>query len=57
MYCLEVIDYVIGEVSDLYVVPSHRRHGIGRRLLAELDEHFRATGCGAVHIEVFGPNQ
>jgi ribosomal protein S18 acetylase RimI-like enzyme len=54
---LEVIGYVNGEVSELYVAPSHRRNGIGRRLLAELDEHFRAAGCGAVQIEVFGPNQ
>jgi len=43
---LEVIDYVNGEVSELYVVRSHRRNGIGRLLLAELDEHFRTAGCG-----------
>jgi GNAT superfamily N-acetyltransferase len=53
----EVVDYVSGEVSELYVAPRYRRRGAGRALLGALDEYFRKAGCGAVHIEVFGPNR
>jgi GNAT superfamily N-acetyltransferase len=53
---LEVIDFRNGEVTELYVVPDARRGGVGRALLERLDEHFREVGCGAVRINVFGPN-
>jgi ribosomal protein S18 acetylase RimI-like enzyme len=53
----EVINYVNGEVSELYVAPRYRRRGAGRALLDALDEHFCQAGCGAVHIEVFAPNR
>jgi ribosomal protein S18 acetylase RimI-like enzyme len=53
---LEVIDFRNGEVTELYVVPYARRTGIGRAFLARLDEHFRAADCGAIGINVFGPN-
>ena len=52
----EVIDYVNGEVTELYVAPAARRRGVATTLLAALDDHFREGGCGAVQIEVFAPN-
>jgi ribosomal protein S18 acetylase RimI-like enzyme len=52
----EVIDYVNGEVTELYVAPSARRHGVATALLAALDDHFKEAGCGVVRIEVFAPN-
>jgi GNAT superfamily N-acetyltransferase len=52
----EVVDYVNGEVTELFVAPSARRRGVATALLAALDEHFRQRGCGAVRIEVFAPN-
>src|SRR4051794_12968591 len=54
---LEVIDYVNGEVTELYVAPRARRGGVATALLAALDDHFRDLACGAVQIEVFAPNQ
>jgi ribosomal protein S18 acetylase RimI-like enzyme len=53
---LAVIDFRNGIVPELYVAPGWRRRGIGRALLARLDEHFRARGCRAAVIEVFAPN-
>ena len=52
----EVIDYVNGEVTELYVAPQARRRGVATALLAALDDHFRKQGCGVVRIEVFAPN-
>ncbi len=52
----EVIDYVNGEVTELYVAPAARRRRIATTLLGALDDHFRERGCGAVRIEVFVPN-
>jgi GNAT superfamily N-acetyltransferase len=52
----EVIDYVNGEVTELYVTSSARRRGVATALLAALDNHFLERGCGVVRIEVFAPN-
>jgi ribosomal protein S18 acetylase RimI-like enzyme len=46
-----------GEVTELYVVPDARNRGIGTALLGALETWFAEEGCGAVHIEVFAPNQ
>src|SRR5204863_6811372 len=52
----EVIAYVNGEVTELYVARPSRRRGVATALLTALDEHFREHRCGAVQIEVFAPN-
>jgi GNAT superfamily N-acetyltransferase len=33
-------------IMDLYVVPGHRRHGIGRRLFDAIERRFAAAGIG-----------
>ena len=38
-------------VGDVRVVPSHRRRGVGRRLLALLLGHGRAIGCALATVE------
>ncbi|MGZ4150177.1 MAG: N-acetyltransferase family protein [Actinomycetota bacterium] len=53
----EIVDFVNGVVTELYVAPAARRRGAGRALLGALDERFRDSGCGAVTIEVFAPNR
>lgn len=32
-------------LNDLYVAPSHRRHGVGRRLLQEAARHAKTQGA------------
>lgn len=43
-----------GEVKRMYVRPSARGQGVGRRLLAELETSARAEGCTALMLET-GP--
>ena len=38
-------------VADVAVAPSHRRRGVGRRLLAALLERGRAVGCREASVE------
>lgn len=54
---LAVIDFRNGIVPELYVAPAWRRRGVGRELLARLEEHFQARDCGAAVIDVFAPNR
>ena len=43
-------DVPFAEVTQLYVTPSHRRHGIARFLMAHAEELARARGCTSVHV-------
>src|SRR5919201_1020018 len=54
---LAVIDFRNGIVPELYVSPDWRRRGVGRALLARLDQHFRGQRCQASVIEVFAPER
>ena len=39
-------------LTEVFVRPQARRRGLGRRALAELDQHARAAGVHAVHLAV-----
>lgn len=39
-----------GEVMAIVVSPEHRRHGIGREMLAGCVERLRSKGCGVVQL-------
>jgi ribosomal protein S18 acetylase RimI-like enzyme len=39
-------------VDEIYVVPSHRRRGLGRRALLVVDEACREIGVRVLHLEV-----
>lgn len=39
-------------VDELYVVPSHRGHGLGRAALEVMDAYCRATGVHVLLLEV-----
>ncbi len=41
------------EVQQLWVHPSHRRAGIGSRLIALFEQHARARGCRTFYLETF----
>jgi ribosomal protein S18 acetylase RimI-like enzyme len=54
---LAVVDFRNGVVAELYVAPAWRARGIGRTLVARLQQHFVDRGCGAMRVEVFAPNR
>jgi GNAT superfamily N-acetyltransferase len=41
----------VAEVKSMYVVPAARGRGLGRRLLARLEEIAAAHGCRAVRLD------
>lgn len=47
----------IGEVESLAVLPSHRGHGIGTQLLAELERELQASGVRDLIIGVLPGNE
>jgi GNAT superfamily N-acetyltransferase len=44
-------------VHDLAILPEWRGHGIGRALLAAVEERARARGCGKLTLEVQDENR
>jgi GNAT superfamily N-acetyltransferase len=44
-------------VSDFFVLPEHRGHGIGRSLLQAIEVEARARGCCRVTLEVQEKNE
>jgi len=45
------LDTEIAEVKSMYVAPAHRGSGLGRRILARLDEIALEHGCNAVRLD------
>jgi GNAT superfamily N-acetyltransferase len=43
-------------VTELYLRPHARRHGVGSRALAFLEEHLRQVGIGAYELQVESDN-
>jgi ribosomal protein S18 acetylase RimI-like enzyme len=39
-------------LTEIYVRPSVRARGLGRRLLEQVEKVARASGAGAIHLEV-----
>lgn len=46
----------VGFISDLAVLKSQRRQGIGKALLAKAERFFKDGGCEYSQLEVFAPN-
>ena len=51
---LKPVDPAVAEVKRLYVRPSARGHGIGRKLLQSLLSHAREQGFRTVRLETMG---
>jgi GNAT superfamily N-acetyltransferase len=45
------LDTAIAEVKSMYVAPAYRGTGLGRRILARLEEIAREHGCRAVRLD------
>lgn len=45
------LDTDVAEVKSMYVAPAYRGTGLGRRILARLDEIAAEHGCGAVRLD------
>ena len=45
-----------GWVNYLAVSPTHRRRGIGRQLMAEVESRLRDDGCPKINLQVRGEN-
>ena len=46
-----------GMVEDWYVGEAHRRSGVGAKLLRELEEVFRSSGCEVVESATWAANK
>lgn len=46
-----------GWINYLAVDPAHRRRGIGRRLMAEVERLLRADGCPKINLQVRTSNR
>src|SRR6185369_13543428 len=44
-------------VDDLYLRPAYRGHGVGTRVLQEIEPECRALGVRALHLEVGRSNE
>lgn len=45
-----------GFISELYVLPEHRNHGVGRKLCIEAIRRFRKAQYRSVQLNVFNGN-
>jgi GNAT superfamily N-acetyltransferase len=45
------LDTEVAEVKSMYVAPAYRGTGLGRRILARLDEIAAEHGCSAVRLD------
>jgi len=39
-------------IDELYIIPSHRRRGLGRQAMAFVEQEARKMGVNAIHLEV-----
>jgi ribosomal protein S18 acetylase RimI-like enzyme len=46
----------LGRITDLYVIPGARGHGLARRLTARIVERLRTLGLDTVQLEVVATN-
>jgi ribosomal protein S18 acetylase RimI-like enzyme len=46
-----------GWINSFAVDPAHRRHGVGRALMAEAERLLRAAGCPKINLQVRPDNE
>lgn len=50
-------DVPYAEVTELYVLPDHRRASVARMLMAEAEHTARGRGCTSVHVNAWHTNE
>ena len=45
-----------GWLYRVCVLPSHRRHGIGTRLIAEAETRLKSLGCTKINLQILSAN-
>lgn len=53
---LECVPTKAGRILELFVSEGIRGHGIGKRMMKQMEEYFERKGCDIVRVEVFEPN-
>lgn len=51
---LDLLDRATAEVKRMWIAPAHRGRGLGRRLLARLEDEARAAGRSTVVLDTNG---
>ncbi|WP_088890268.1 GNAT family N-acetyltransferase [Leptolyngbya ohadii] len=46
-----------GYISDLYVIPTLRKYGVGAALMAAAEQHFRELGLTVVRVSLLSSNE
>lgn len=46
-----------GEITELIVLKTCRRKGVGKKLISIMERYFKSIGCEYITIDVFGYNQ
>lgn len=46
-----------GFIHDMIITTAHRRMGVGGRMMAEIDQWFRANNIGRVELDVMAQNR
>jgi len=57
MFPLDVTEHAVGTINDVYVLPEFRGRGIGKRMVAECLEKFKARGVKNVRLSVLAENK
>ncbi|MEM2146283.1 MAG: GNAT family N-acetyltransferase [Candidatus Jordarchaeaceae archaeon] len=57
MFPLDVTEHAVGTINDVYVLPEFRGRGVGKRMVAECLEKFKARGVKNVRLSVLAENK
>lgn len=54
---LEVEPSQVGQIEDIFIDESFRGQGVGKALMAKMEDYLHSQNCDSIWLEVFAPNQ
>lgn len=54
---LSVVPTKLGVISDVYVIPDSRGHGVGEAMMQRMESYLRDAGCDSVWITIVAFNK